>query len=248
MRFFIELAYDGQPFHGWQKQPNAITIQEWVETCIAKIFRKPIEVVGAGRTDAGVHARQLMAHFDLDENFDPEELVYKLNRMLPHAILVHKIYQVHPEAHARFDALKREYRYYICLGKNPFKRNFACEFYHDLNVDAMNQACKYLLEHRDFECFSKVKTDVHTFNCTIETAYWKQEEDVLVFRIVADRFLRNMVRAIVGTLMEIGEGRREVSEMASILQSKNRSEAGKSIAAKGLFLHKITYPETIKEF
>lgn len=246
MRFFIELAYDGSEFHGWQKQPNAMSIQETLEICMEKIFQKHIEFTGAGRTDAGVHARKMIAHFDMEEEIDIPHLIYKFNRMLPKSMVVFEIYPVQPEAHARFDAISREYKYYINTRKDPFNRKFSQLISRNLDVDKMNEACKILIDHTDFQCFSKVKTDVKTYNCKIESAVWEQNGHSLVFTIIADRFLRNMVRAIVGTLLEIGTGKTKTEELENILRSKNRSKAGRSVEAKGLFLHKINYPENIK--
>ncbi len=248
MRFFIDLAYDGATFHGWQKQPNACTVQETLETLLAKVFRTEVPVVGAGRTDTGVHAKQLIAHFDWHQEIDAAHLIYKLNRMLPAAIAIKSIYRVKDDAHARFDALSREYKYYISLSKNPFTAAFSCLEQRSIKVDLMTKACAYLLNHRDFQCFSKVKTDVKTYNCTIEYAFWEQDADQLIFTIKADRFLRNMVRAIVGTLVEIGLQKRPVEDMQRILNSKDRCQAGKSIAAKGLFLTEIVYPQSITQF
>ncbi|HLS29625.1 MAG TPA: tRNA pseudouridine(38-40) synthase TruA [Flavobacteriaceae bacterium] len=246
MRFFIEMAYNGRDFHGWQKQPNAITIQETLEKCFAKIFQRKIEIIGAGRTDTGVHARYLVAHFNMKTEIDSDHLVYKLNRMLPASVAIHDIYPVKPEAHARFDAISRKYKYYVSLKKDPFTQDFSCLILQKINMAKMNQACEILKNHRNFQCFSKVKTDVKTYKCTIEKAYWEKIDNQLVFTIVADRFLRNMVRSIVGTLLEIGLGKRPLEDFEKVIASKNRSRAGKSMAAKGLFLHKIRYPENIK--
>lgn len=246
MRFFIELAYNGAPFHGWQKQKNASSVQETIETCLAKIFGEEVALTGAGRTDTGVHARQLIAHFDREEAFDIPNLIYKLNRMLPKAIVVLAIYRVRDDAHARFDALWREYQYYVSLTKNPFASDFSAYVPRPVDCERMNAACKPLLTHRDFKCFSKVKTDVWTYNCKISSAKWQKEGDQLIFTIVADRFLRNMVRAIVGTLLEIGQGQRTVEDMQKILASKNRRNAGRSVPANGLFLNRIHYPNTLK--
>lgn len=246
MRFFIEMAYDGTEFHGWQKQPNAITVQETLEDCFAKVFQQKIAVTGAGRTDAGVHAKQMIAHFDIEVDFDREHLIYKLNRMLPKSVVIYKIYPVQPEAHARFDAVSREYKYYVTLRKNPFIKDFSCYIPQKLDVDLMNEACEILKKYHDFECFSKVKTDVNNFNCDIEKAVWVQKEDQLIFTIVANRFLRNMVRSIVGTMLELGMGKRNLKNFEEVIQSKNRSKAGKSIEAKALFLYKIKYPQHIK--
>lgn len=246
VRFFIEMAYDGKDFHGWQKQPNAITLQENLEACFAKIFQQKIDITGAGRTDTGVHARHFVAHFDLESIFDSDDLIYRLNRMLPAAVVIHKIYPVKPEVHARFDAISRTYEYYVSLHKNPFTNDFSYLITQELNMAKMNQACEVLKKHRDFQCFSKVKTDVRTFNCKIEKAYWESVDDQLIFTIEADRFLRNMVRSIVGTLLEIGSGKRPLEDFEKVIASKNRGRAGKSMAAKGLFLRKIKYPENIK--
>lgn len=246
MRYFIEIAYDGKLYHGWQKQPNAMTIQEEVEACFAKIFQEEIKLTGAGRTDTGVHARHLVAHFDREQVFDRQHLIYKLNRMLSSAIVVHRIYEVHSEAHARFDAVKRTYKYYISTKKDPFTHDYAWFVPGDLNIELMNEACEILKSHHDFQCFSKVKTDVYTYNCEIYEAGWLKKNNHFLFTIVADRFLRNMVRAIVGTLVEIGQGKKTLSDLEQTLASKNRSKAGKSVPAKGLFLHKISYPDTVK--
>ncbi len=248
MRFFITLSYHGKSYHGWQKQPNAVTVQETVENCFYKIFQEKVKLVGAGRTDTGVHARQFIAHFDLDTDFNTQHLVYKLNRMLPADISVKALHRVASDAHARFDALTREYKYYISTQKDPFKAEFSALVKRKINIEAMNQAADLLKSHRDFQCFSKVKTDVKTYHCHIKTAYWKREGNQLVFTIVANRFLRNMVRAIVGTLLEIGIGQRSLEDLKSTLESKNRNRAGKSVVAKGLFLHRIEYPKSITKF
>lgn len=247
MRYFIDLSYDGKPFHGWQKQPNAITVQETIEACFAQIFQEKIALVGAGRTDTGVHAKQFIAHLDIFTNFDVKELKYKLNRMLPSSIVIHKIYAVKNDAHARFDALTREYKYYITTSKNPFTKDFSCLIKSKIDLKIMNEACEILKQHRNFQCFSKVKTDVKTYNCKIENAFWENVDDQLVFTISANRFLRNMVRAIVGTMIEMGTAKKSLANFEKILTSKDRGQAGKSIAAKGLFLNKIEYPKLIKE-
>ncbi len=246
MRFFIDLAYNGQSFHGWQKQPNAITVEETIEDCFAQIFSRKIALVGAGRTDTGVHARQLVAHFDIDQSIEVEHLKYKLNRMLPSTVSVQEIYRVKADAHARFDALWRQYKYYLSTKKNPFAHDFSGYLPVSVDVELMNEACKIIKQHRDFECFSKVKTDVKTYNCIVKEAFWEEIDNQLVFSITANRFLRNMVRAIVGTLLEIGAGKKSVAMLTEILESKNRCRAGKSVAAQGLFLEQIMYPENIK--
>lgn len=245
MRYFIDLAYDGSAFHGWQVQPNAASVQETIENAFGVIFQQEIQIVGAGRTDAGVHAKQLMAHWDCDKEIDTAQLQFKLNNMLPDEIAINSIYPVKDDAHARFDAVAREYKYYVSSKKNPFQHQYSYYLKRELNIGKMNEAAGILKNYTDFKCFSKSRTDVHTYNCKIEFAYWEAEKELLVFTIKADRFLRNMVRAIVGTLIEIGLEKMEVEEMHQIIKSRNRSNAGKSVEAKGLFLTKVEYPETI---
>lgn len=221
-----------------------MTVQETVEKAMSTILASDVEVVGAGRTDSGVHAKQMFAHFDLDEGL-PENLKYRLNSFLPDDIAIHNILEVTPEAHARFDAVERSYEYLISPVKNVFSIDSAYNFYHKLGLDTMNQACQILFEYKDFQCFSKSRTDVKTYNCEIKSAEWKLEEDFIVFRISADRFLRNMVRAIAGTMIEIGTGKTSLKEFRAILESKNRSQAGYSVPAHGLYLTQITYPENL---
>lgn len=246
MRFFIDIAYDGTAFHGWQKQPNAVSVQEVLERCFFTVFGKEVPLVGAGRTDTGVHARQLIVHFDMDELEDHKHLIYKLNRMLPKSISVNALFRVDDEAHARFDALSREYHYQINLYKNPFKKDYYVFCPYSLDVEKMNRACDILKAYRDFQCFSKVKTDVKTYICKIERAEWIWKEGDLIFIIIADRFLRNMVRAIVGTLIEVGRGKLSLAEFRAVIEGKERSAAGTSAPAKGLFLHRIKYPDFVK--
>lgn len=240
----MELAYLGRAYHGWQKQPNAISVQEIVENTLFTLLRVPSEIVGAGRTDAGVHAKQLFAHFDSEEKLE-KELVFRLNSLLPKDIAVLDLFQVKPDAHARFDALNRTYEYHIIQKKDPFAVDAAYLVKRNLNVDLMNQAAQLLLKHSNFKCFSKSSTDVKTYNCNIETAFWEQKDEKLIFNIKADRFLRNMVRAIVGTLLEVGLERMKVKEINKIIESENRSEAGASVPAHGLYLTKIEYPKNI---
>jgi tRNA pseudouridine38-40 synthase len=245
LRYFIDLAYDGSAFHGWQKQPNASSVQENLENALAVAFQKEIQVLGAGRTDAGVHAKQLIAHFDMEEEFRTSELQFKLNTLLPDQIAIRDIYRVKEEAHARFNAIAREYRYVVTTQKDPFHHNYAYYVKKKLDLDKMNVAANILLDYTDFKCFSKSKTDVYTYNCKISFAKWEREENLLVFTIKADRFLRNMVRAIVGTLINVGLDRIPVEEMHQIIKSKDRSRAGKSVDAKGLFLTKVEYPKEV---
>ncbi|TCK68661.1 tRNA pseudouridine38-40 synthase [Winogradskyella wandonensis] len=245
MRYFIQLSYNGSAYHGWQIQPNAITVQETLEDAISKLLNLDISVTGAGRTDTGVHAAQMFAHFDYNRSIDTKTLMYKLNSFLPNDIAIHDIFRVKDDAHARFHAIRRSYNYKITLVKDVFQYNYAYYIHQDLDVDKMNEAAKILLQYQDFQCFSKSNTDVKTYNCKIEFAQWKLKNNTLVFTISADRFLRNMVRAIVGTLVNIGLGKMEVDDMHRIIASKDRGEAGFSVPAKGLYLTEVIYPKTI---
>ncbi|WP_424494892.1 tRNA pseudouridine(38-40) synthase TruA [Salinimicrobium sp. GXAS 041] len=244
MRYFLELAYQGKAYHGWQRQPNAISVQEVVENKLFTLFQEHKEIVGAGRTDAGVHAKQLFAHFDAREGLN-EDLVFKLNSLLPNDIAVQALLPVLPGAHARFDAVSRSYEYHVIQEKDPFAHDSAHLVKRNLDVDSMNAAAKILLEYSNFKCFSRSRTDVFTYNCKIEYALWVQKKDRLVFHIKADRFLRNMVRAIVGTMLEIGLEKMEVKKMHDIIRSEDRGEAGASVPAKGLYLTQVDYPKTI---
>lgn len=242
MRYFIELSYLGKQYHGWQIQPNAVSVQEKIQTSIATILRTKTEIIGAGRTDAGVHASQMYAHFNVETPIN-NDFTYKLNAILPNDIVVRKTFLVNDDAHTRFDAVSRSYEYRIVLGRNPFLLDTTWQVhYKNINVALMNKACKILFEYEDFECFSKVKTDVFTFNCTITNAKWVLNGNELTFYISANRFLRNMVRAIVGTLLNVGLGKTTLQEFKAIIESKNRSNAGASVPAKGLFLTKVEYP------
>ncbi|GAA0725168.1 tRNA pseudouridine(38-40) synthase TruA [Aquimarina litoralis] len=245
MRYFLELSYKGTSYHGWQRQPNAISIQEVLESSLSLLLKAKIEIVGAGRTDAGVHAKQIMAHFDYENDIDVDQLCYKLNSLLPKDIAIQKIYLVQEEVHARFDAMSRSYEYIITLEKDPFSINHAYYLKKDLDVDLMNKAAKLLLNYTNFKCFSKSKTDVKTYNCTITNAVWERNGSLLIFKITANRFLRNMVRAVVGTLVEIGEHKLNLEDLKEIIKSENRSEAGYSVPAHGLYLTKVAYPNTI---
>ncbi|RLJ61183.1 tRNA pseudouridine38-40 synthase [Lacinutrix venerupis] len=247
MRYFIELSYNGKAYHGWQIQPNAISVQEVLEKGLSTLLKEPIATMGAGRTDAGVHATQLFAHFDTEIIFDTPKLIYKLNSFLPEDISIQNIFEVKPDAHARFHALSRQYLYRIALEKNPFNTEQAFLLKPKLNINKVREATKILLEYKNFQCFSKSNTDVKTYNCNIMKAEWKIVDNELHFTIKADRFLRNMVRAIVGTLINIGIGKFEVESMHDIIKSKNRSEAGFSVPAHALYLTAIEYPENIKK-
>lgn len=245
MRYFIELAYNGKAYHGWQYQPAAASVQETLEKSLGTILQKETPVVGAGRTDTGVHAKQYYAHFEADEIDNREDIVYKLNSVLPADIAVFDIFKVQPEAHARFDAESRSYRYYIVQHKDPFLNDTAHLVKNKLNLEKMNKAAAALKDYKDFKCFSKSRTDVKTYNCRIDEAFWEDQENLLVFHITADRFLRNMVRAIVGTLLEIGLGKMPVEGLDQIILSRDRQKAGTSVPAKALFLTGIKYPQSI---
>ena len=244
MRYFIELSYDGTPFVGWQRQPAGDSIQSCLEDALSILFRKPLSIVGAGRTDAGVHAHQLFAHVDLDEHVD-QDLTFRLNKLLPKEIAVRNIIAVAQDAHARFDAVSRSYRYRITTQKNPFLQKRSYQFAKPLDLELMNQAAKTLIDHEDFKCFSKSKTDVKTYMCDIQHAHWQHNGSELVFFIQANRFLRNMVRAIVGTLIEVGLRKISISDFEAILASRDRSQAGYSVPAHGLYLEKVNYPNHI---
>jgi tRNA pseudouridine38-40 synthase len=244
LRYFIELSYDGTPFVGWQRQPSGDSVQSCLEDALSILFRKPLSIVGAGRTDAGVHAHQLFAHVDLDEHVD-QDLTFRLNKLLPKEIAVRNIIAVAQDAHARFEAVSRSYRYHITTQKNPFLQKRSYQFAKPLDLDLMNQAAKILIDHEDFKCFSKSKTDVKTYVCDIQQVHWQQNGSELVFFIQANRFLRNMVRSIVGTLIEVGLRKISISDFEAILASRDRSQAGYSVPAHGLYLEKVNYPKHI---
>jgi tRNA pseudouridine38-40 synthase len=244
LRYFIELSYDGSPFVGWQRQPTGDSVQLCLEDALKTLLQKSISVVGAGRTDAGVHARQLFAHVDLDDQVD-QNLKFRLNKLLPIEIAVNSILVVADDAHARFDATGRRYSYHISTQKDPFLEKRSYYFSKSLEIELMNQAATVMLDHDDFKCFSKSRTDVKTYLCDIQEAYWEQNGSDLVFFIQANRFLRNMVRAIVGTLIEVGLKKISIDDFKSILQSRDRSKAGYSVPAHGLYLEKVYYPKHI---
>ncbi|MBK0368977.1 tRNA pseudouridine(38-40) synthase TruA [Flavobacterium agrisoli] len=241
MRYFIQFAYNGTHYHGWQIQPNASSVQETLQKALSVLLATDIILMGAGRTDTGVHARKMFAHFDYEKHINKALLVYKINSFLPKDIAVHHFFEVSLEAHCRFDATKRTYEYHIHTLKNPFIDQLSWYFSQPLDVELMNKAAQILLQHTDFQCFSKVNTDVNTFDCTIFEAYWKQEGEKLIFTISANRFLRNMVRAIVGTLINIGLRKINLADFEAIIASKNREKAGFSVPAHGLYLTEIEY-------
>ena len=242
MRFFIQLSYNGTNYHGWQIQPNASSVHETLTQALSVVLSdKNIQIMGAGRTDTGVHASQMFAHFDYENPIDSKTIVHKLNSFLPKDIAVANIIAVDENAHARFDAKQRTYEYKINLNKNVFLDELSWYYNKELNTEAMNEAAKLLLEFTDFQCFSKVHTDVNTFNCKISQAFWKKENDALIFTISADRFLRNMVRSIVGTLVYVGLGKISKADFQTIIESKDRKKAGFSVPAHGLYLTEIKY-------
>lgn len=246
MRYFIELSYNGKSFHGWQNQPNAETVQNTIEQALSMLLKQNINIVGAGRTDTGVHALQMFAHFNVEMQLDTKHLIFKLNAFLPKTIAVHNIFLVKDNAHARFDALSRTYIYRIAFNKNVFTYDNAYHLKHHLDMERMNIAGKILFDYKDFQCFSKSNTDVKTYDCNITEAHWKIENSELVFTISANRFLRNMVRAIVGTMIEIGSDKMNVEELHNVIKSKNRSNAGASVPGYALYLSKIEYPKSIQ--
>lgn len=241
----MQLSYNGSAYHGWQIQPNAATVQETIEKALSTLLNSKINIVGAGRTDTGVHASEMYAHFDVDHSIDTKDLAYKLNAFLPKDITIASIVEVDADAHARFSATERTYEYKVSTVKNVFNYDFAYNMHLPLDVDKMNAASHILLDYNDFQCFSKSNTDVKTYNCNIKMALWSTRHNELIFTISADRFLRNMVRAIVGTLINIGLGKLEVEDMHTIITSKDRSKAGYSVPAHGLYLVKVEYPKRI---
>jgi len=247
-RYFIRLAFNGTAYHGWQIQKNANSVQQSLTNALTLLLHESIELTGAGRTDAGVHAWNYYAHFDLEqqlEESDRKNLLFKLNGFLPGDIVIYDIFPVKPAANARFSTKSRTYRYMISTCKNPFLSGYCYYLYGALNMDLMNEGGGILLETKDFTSFSKVNTDTKTNICTVYYARWDREGDELVFTIKANRFLRNMVRAIVGTLLELGRERINLEDFRQIIAGKNRSDAGGSVPACGLFLANIEYPEDI---
>lgn len=241
-RYFIHMAYNGSRYKGYQIQPDAPSIQETVEKCLSLKLKQSVSITGCGRTDTGVHARNYYAHFDFDQPIvDAETLVHQTNAFLPEDIVIYRVWRVAPEMHARFDALSRTYHYYFTRTKNPFHTQDAYYLYGDLDVAKMQEAANLLFEYEDFTSFSKVHTQVKTNNCKIMEASWFEQDGLLVFRIKADRFLRNMVRAIVGTLLEVGKGRMTLEEFRAVIERKDRCEAGTSVPAHALFLEEVEY-------
>jgi len=246
MRYFIKLAYNGAPFFGWQRQPKQISVQEVMENAFFLLLKEKIQLTGCGRTDTGVNAAEYFAHFEYNKILSPienEKLVGRLNNFLPKEIAIYHIFLMPDNAHARFDAISRTYRYYINLNKNPFSYPFALKLSYTPDIEKMNQAAHILLDVKDFTSFSKLHTQVNNNNCHILEAFWKTEKEQLIFEITADRFLRNMVRAIVGTLLWVGKGKLSIGDFQDIINQKNRCKAGNSVPAHALFLEKIRYPK-----
>jgi tRNA pseudouridine38-40 synthase len=251
-RYFIRLSFDGSPFHGWQQQPNASSVQQELEKALSLIYRQAIAVTGAGRTDTGVHAHNYIAHCDLPQLLNIEALkafIYKVNGLLPKEIVVHSLIAMHPEAHARFDAISRSYFYQISQQKNPFLLNSSWQRYGNLDIDQMNEGCKILLQTHDFSSFAKLHSDNKTNLCKLTQAHWSYDEalEVLRFDISADRFLRNMVRSIVGTLVDLGRGKIDLEHFQQIVADKNRNSAGLSAPAQGLFFCNARYPYIVND-
>lgn len=245
MRFFLEIAYKGTAYHGWQIQKNAVSVQEVLNKTLAKLLSEEPETFGSGRTDTGVHALQQFVHIDCKENLLEEDFLYRMNKMLPSDITLKSVRKVKDDAHARFDAVSRSYEYRIITEKDPFLMDLRLYYAKPLDLEKMNEAAALLLNYNDFESFSKVKTDVRTFNCNITRAEWIRNKDGITFHISADRFLRGMVRALVGTFLETGQYKLRVKDFEEIILSKNRKRAGKTAPAHALFLTKIEYQETI---
>ena len=240
----MDITYEGTAFNGWQSQPNGTTIQEEIEQALKLLLKKETPITGSGRTDSGVHAKQQIAHFDAD-GVDTEQLVYKLNSFLPKAIAVNSIVPVNPEVSARFDAKARLYHYHIHQAKDPFKSGQSYYFTADLDLSQIRQACELIKNWQNFECFSRVHTEVNHFNCDIFEATWENDGKNHLFRIKANRFLRGMVRAIVGTLIDVGTGKTSLEGLQRILESNDRSQAGRAVPAEGLYLQEVSYPQKI---
>ncbi|WP_340203083.1 tRNA pseudouridine(38-40) synthase TruA [Ascidiimonas sp. W6] len=245
MRYFIEFAYNGKNYHGWQRQPSAISVQETLENALSLLLRENITVTGAGRTDAGVHAKQMFAHFESTKLSDFDFLINRLNAFLPSDIAITNVFEVAAEAHARFDAISRTYEYWVVNKKDPFLSAYSYYCHKKPDVNLMNEAAELLYVYKDFQCFSKSNTDVKTYLCDISQASWKVTPDKLVFTITADRFLRNMVRAIVGTLLDVGLGKISKEDVKKIIESKNRSMAGVSVPAHALYLTSVVYAQPL---
>ena len=242
VRYFIHFAYDGTNYHGWQIQPDANSVQEELQKALSVLLRHDVEIVGAGRTDAGVHARQMVAHFEWDGQLDCQQTAYRLGRMLPRDIAIYRMEPVAEDMHARFSAVRRTYHYYLHTERDPFCRQYSCELHYDLDFERMNEAGRILCTYEDFGAFCKSHSDVKTTLCRVSEAHWIQVDSThWYFRISANRFLRNMVRAVVGTMIDVGRGRITLDDFRKIVEGKQRTQAGESMPAHALFLEEIEY-------
>lgn len=242
VRYFIHFAYDGTNYHGWQIQPDANSVQEELQKALSVLLRHDVEIVGAGRTDAGVHARQMVAHFEWDGQLDCQQTAYRLGRMLPRDIAIYRMEPVADDMHARFSAVRRTYHYYLHTERDPFCRQYSCELHYDLDFERMNEAGRILCTYEDFGAFCKSHSDVKTTLCKVSEASWIQVDSThWYFRISANRFLRNMVRAVVGTMIDVGRGRITLDDFRKIVEGKQRTQAGESMPAHALFLEEIEY-------
>lgn len=244
LRYFLEIAYKGTNYHGWQVQKNAHSVQQELNQCLERLFQQSIETVASGRTDTGVHAEQQFVHFDIEKELNEDHL-YKLNKILPWDISANGIYRVKDDANARFDAISRSYEYRISRTKNPFAQGLTYYNGRELNLDKMRRASEVMYKYQDYESFSKVHTSVEHFLCDIMNVEWVEKKDMLIFKIEANRFLRGMVRTIVGTLLEVGLERMTVKEFEEIIKMKDRKAAGRVVPAEGLYFTKIKYPKGI---
>ena len=246
MRYFIYFSFNGKLYHGWQKQKNSITIQQKIEESLSVLLKDKIEVIGAGRTDAGVHAKEMVAHFDVNKNFkNSKNFIFKLNQFLSNDISIKSLKSVKNNAHARFDAISRTYEYHISKEKDVFLNEYSYYLNYSLNSIKINEAINIIINNKDFKCFTKSKTDVTNYLCNILDSKWIEDNKKYVFEITANRFLRNMVRSIVGTLIDVGLEKKSINNFKKIIRSKDRSMAGYSVPAKGLFLKRINYPKEI---
>ncbi len=242
VRYFIHFAYDGTNYHGWQIQPDANSVQEELQKALSVLLRHDVEIVGAGRTDAGVHARQMVAHFEWNGQLDCQQTAYRLGRMLPRDIAIYRMEPVADDMHARFSAVRRTYHYYLHTERDPFCRQYSCELHYDLDFERMNEAGRILCTYEDFGAFCKSHSDVKTTLCRVSEAHWIQVDSThWYFRISANRFLRNMVRAVVGTMIDVGRGRITLDDFRKIVEGKQRTQAGESMPAHALFLEEIEY-------
>jgi tRNA pseudouridine38-40 synthase len=245
MRYLFQISYLGTNYHGWQSQNNAVGVQEIVEKTLSTILREEISIVGSGRTDTGVHCAKQFFHADIEKTFEKDKLIIQLNSYLPKDIAIHRIQKIKPGASARYDAFERTYQYHITQIKDPLRTGLSFYCFKSLDVPTMNKAAALLVGLHDFECFSKVKTDVNHFLCDIKRANWNQKKELLVFTITANRFLRGMVRAVVGTLLDVGTGKISMKEFQEIIKSKDRKKAGMNVPPDGLFLTDVKYPKSI---